>query len=115
MTDNAWHSATAWLTVPEVADIIGEPLGRVRRLIDESHLPAVRIDGVVRVPEGALRDGEPLASVRGTLIVLNDVGFGNDEAVQWLLTPEDTIGLSPLEALRAGRKSEVRRVAQTLA
>jgi hypothetical protein len=62
-----------------------------------------------------IRDGHPIASLRGTVIVLHDAGFSDDEAIDWLLTPEDSIGLAPIEALRAGRKSEVRRVALTLA
>ncbi|MBD3753871.1 MAG: hypothetical protein IE935_15980 [Micrococcales bacterium] len=57
----------------------------------------------------------PLPSLRGTIIVLHDVGFSDDEAIDWMLTLDDTIGVAPIEALRAGRKSEVRRVAQTLA
>ena len=55
-----------------------------------------------------------LASLHGTLIVLHDRGFTDDETIEWLLTPEESIGLAPIEALRAGRKSEVRRVAQSL-
>ena len=47
--------------------------------------------------------------------MLHDAGFTDDEAIDWLLTTEDSIGLPPIEALRAGRKSEVRRVAQALA
>jgi hypothetical protein len=47
--------------------------------------------------------------------VLHDAGFSDDEAIDWLLTSEDTIGIAPIEALLAGRKSEVRRVARTLA
>ena len=42
-------------------------------------------------------------------------GFSDDEAIDWLLAPDETIRSAPLAALRAGRKSEVRRVAQTLA
>ena len=46
--------------------------------------------------------------------MLHDAGFTDDEAIDWLLTSEESIGLPPIEALRAGRKSEVRRVAQAL-
>jgi hypothetical protein len=53
--------------------------------------------------------------LRGTVFVLHDAGFSDDEAIDWLLTEEDSIGMPPIEALRAGRKSEVRRVAATLA
>jgi hypothetical protein len=47
--------------------------------------------------------------------VLQDAGFTDDEAIDWLLSEEDSIGQAPISALRQGRKSEVRRVAQTLA
>lgn len=67
------------------------------------------------MPSAFLVDEKPLSSLRGTVIVLNDAGFSDDEAIDWLLAPEESIGMPPIEALRAGRKSEVRRVAQTLA
>lgn len=106
---------TEWLTLPDLVEILGEPLGRVKRLLDESQLVASRRQGAPRVPSVFLVDGHPLASLRGTVIVLHDAGFSDDEAIDWLLGYEDSIGLAPIEALRAGRKSEVRRVAQTLA
>lgn len=108
-------SATDWLTIPDVAEALGEPLGRVRRLIDDRHLVALRVDGVWRVPAVFLDGARPLASLHGTVIVLLDAGFSPEEAVRWLLEPEDSIGIAPIEALHAGRKSEVRRVAQALA
>ena len=46
--------------------------------------------------------------------MLHDAGFTDDEAIDWLLSPEESIGMPPIEALRAGRKSEVRRVARTV-
>lgn len=106
---------TSWLTLPELVEVLGEPLGRVRRLLDDKHLIGSRREGPLKVPSAFIVDGRPLASLRGTVIVLGDAGFSDDEAIDWLLTPEETIGVAPLEALRAGRKSEVRRVAQTLA
>ncbi|MCK6064975.1 MULTISPECIES: Rv2175c family DNA-binding protein [Microbacterium] len=106
---------TTWLTLPELVEVLGEPLGRVRRLLDDSHLIGSRRNGPLAVPALFLVDDRPLSSLRGTVIVLHDAGFTDDEAIDWLLTPDDTIGVAPLEALRAGRKSEVRRVAQTLA
>ena len=61
-----------------------------------------------------LRDGEPLPELRGTLIVLGDSGFDDEQAMHWLLNPEESLGTAPIDALRAGRKAEVRRVAQAL-
>lgn len=106
---------TDWLTLPDLVEVLGEPLGRVRRLLDEFHLVGSKRDGVLRVPSVFVVDGHPLSSLRGTVFVLHDAGFTDDEAIDWLLTPEETIGMAPIEALLAGRKSEVRRVARTLA
>ncbi|QIG41335.1 DNA-binding protein [Microbacterium sp. 4R-513] len=106
---------TDWLTLPELVDLLGEPLGRVRRLLDENHLIGSRRAGAFKVPSVFIVDGHPLVSLRGTVFVLHDAGFTDDEAIDWLLSPEESIGVAPIEALRAGRKSEVRRVAQALA
>lgn len=114
MTDTP-RFATEWLTLPDLVDVLGEPLGRVRRLLDDNYLIGSRRDGVLRVPAVFIVDGRPLPSLRGTIIVLHDVGFDADETIDWLLTPEETIGVAPIEALLAGRKSEVRRVAAALA
>nr|WP_221189164.1 Rv2175c family DNA-binding protein [Microbacterium proteolyticum] len=103
------------MTIPDLVELLDEPLGRVRRLIDEDYLVGSRRDGVFKVPAVFLAAGRPLPALRGTIIVLHDAGFDPDETIDWLLTPEQTIGVAPIEALRAGRKSEVRRVAATLA
>ncbi|ALJ20820.1 Rv2175c family DNA-binding protein [Microbacterium sp. No. 7] len=108
-------TSTQWLTLPDLVERLGEPLGRVRRLIDEHYLIGSRRGGPFAVPDVFLVDDGPLPSLRGTIIVLQDAGFTDDEAIDWLLSPEDSIGVAPIEALRAGRKSEVRRVARTLA
>ncbi len=113
--DSAPRIETDWLSLPELVEVLGEPLGRVRRLLDEFQLIGSRRDGAIKVPAVFLMDGHPITSLRGTVFVLHDAGFTDDEAIDWLLTKEDSIGLPPIEALRAGRKSEVRRVAQGLA
>ncbi|PZQ87827.1 MAG: DNA-binding protein [Leifsonia xyli] len=107
--------ATEWLAVPDLVDLLGISPGKVHRLLQDRHLLAVRVDGVLRVPAGFLRDGEPLHELRGTLMLLADAGYTDDEAMRWLTTSDDTLGVAPVDALRAGRKAEVRRVAQALA
>jgi hypothetical protein len=104
-----------WLTVPDLVDTLGLGVGRVRRLIEDRHLLAVRRDGALTVPADFIVDGAPMSELRGTLIVLGDAGFDDDEAMHWLLSTEDSLGVAPIDALRAGRKAEVRRVAQALA
>jgi Rv2175c C-terminal domain of unknown function len=107
--------AREWLTVPDLVDVLGIGVSRVRRLIEDRQLAAARIDGVLQVPADFIQNGEPLSELRGTLIVLGDAGFTDDEAIEWLLAPDDSLGIAPIDALRAGRKAEVRRVAQALA
>lgn len=103
-----------WLSVPELVEILGIGVSRVRRLIEDKALLASKVDGEWKVPELFIRDNEPLVELRGTLVVLHDSGFSDDESMNWLLSDEESIGTSPIEALRAGRKAEVRRVAQAL-
>ncbi|GAA4194254.1 Rv2175c family DNA-binding protein [Gryllotalpicola kribbensis] len=104
-----------WLTVPELVEILGVSPSRVRRLIDDKHLLGSRRGGPLAVPADFLSGNEPLSELRGTLIVLGDAGFTDDEAIDWLLTEDETLGAAPIDALRSGRKTEVRRVAQALA
>jgi hypothetical protein len=70
---------------------------------------------VLRIPEVFLAGDAPLPELRGTAILLADSGFDDDSAVEWLLSDEDSLGAAPVDALLAGRKAEVRRVAQALA
>ena len=107
-------AGTTWLTLPDLVERLGLPLSRVRRLIEDRAILATRVDGVLKVPADFLVDSEPMGELRGTLIVLGDAGFSDDEAIHWLLAPEESLGVAPVEALRAGRKAEVRRVAQAL-
>lgn len=103
-----------WLTVPDLVERLDLTPSKVRRLFEDRILLATRLDGVLKVPALFLDEEGPLHELRGTLIVLHDSGFTDDEAMHWLLTENDEIGIPPIEALRAGRKAEVRRVAQAL-
>ena len=69
---------------------------------------------MLKVPADFIRDQEPLGELRGTVIVLHDAGFSDEEAVNWMLADNELLGVAPIDALRAGRKAEVRRVAQAL-
>jgi Rv2175c C-terminal domain of unknown function len=103
-----------WLTIPDLTEQLGLKVSQVRRLIEDRALLAQRVDGVWRVPSDFIVDREPMSELKGTLVVLGDSGFSDEEAMHWLLTPEDSLGVSPVDALKAGRKAEVRRVAQAL-
>ncbi len=104
----------AWLTIPDLTELLGLKVSQVRRLIEDRSLLASRVDGVWKVPQVFIVDGEPMHDLKGTLIVLADAGFSDEEAMNWLLSEEESLGVSPVDALLAGRKAEVRRVAQAL-
>lgn len=104
-----------WLTVPDLVELFDSSPSRVRKLIQERTLLAARIDGVLKVPAVFIRDGAPLPELQGTAVLLGDCGFTDEEALEWLLAPEASLGTSPIAALLAGRKAEVRRIAQALA
>ena len=104
-----------WLTIPDLIDQLRLSQSRVRQLIDDKQLLAVRRNGTLQVPSAFIRDDAPLPELRGTLIVLADDGFTDEQAMDWLLNVDGSLRTTPIEALRAGRKAEVRRVAQALA
>jgi hypothetical protein len=108
-------SERAWLTIPDLVETLGMSVGRIHRLIEDRQLLAARRDGVLKVPAAFIVGPEPVGELRGTLFVLGDAGFSDDEAMAWLLEEDDTLGAAPIDALLAGRKAEVRRVAQALA
>ncbi len=118
-----------WLTLPDVAEALGLDVGKVRRLVGDRHLVGVKrgerttfqVPAAFLVPAtGAAADGaadgaqEVLPSLRGTVLVLADAGYSDDEILRWLFDVEPSLGEAPIAALRSGRKSVVRRIAQTL-
>ena len=104
-----------WLPVPDVAERLGIPVTRVRQLIREGALLAVRGEGQpLRVPADFVRDGQVLKGLPGLLTVLRDGGFDDDAALRWLYTPDDTLPGTPVQALAADRATEVKRRAQAL-
>ena len=107
-------SGTEWLTIPDLMDVLNISQSNVRRLIEDNVLAAARIDGVLKVPAVFIEEGEPMHQLQGTIVLLRDCGFDGDELVDWLISPEESLGVSPVDALKAGRKAEVRRIAQAL-
>ena len=106
-----------WLPLPDVADVLQTEVGKVRRMLQERVLVGLRRGErkILSVPAELLKDGHPLPDLQGTLIVLKDAGYTDEEALRWLFTDDDYPG-APVDALRTGKsKTEVRRRAQALA
>ena len=103
----------AWLTVPEAADLLGVAVNRVRQLVTDRQLLAVRREGVLMVPADFVQDGRVLKGLPGVLTLLADARYGDDEALRWLYTDDDIPG-SPVQALVENRGTEVKRRAQAL-
>jgi hypothetical protein len=120
-----------WLTVPDVAERLDLDAGKVRRVVQEGRLVGIRrgdpkvfsIPAAFLVPGHLANPSAPsraqdlpewtvLASLQGTLTLLRDAGFSDEEALVWLFSPIDALRGSPIDALRAGGKTEVRRLAQ---
>lgn len=103
----------AWLTVPDLAERLGLRLSAVRTLLEDRELLAVRRgpNRAVSVPAGFVDDDGPLPALKGTFTVLADGGMDDVEIIRWLHTPDATLPVegSPLDAIRAGFKTEVRR------
>ncbi|WP_341855302.1 Rv2175c family DNA-binding protein [Brachybacterium sp. GPGPB12] len=108
---------TEWLTLPDVAEHLDVEVSRVRRLIEEGQLVAVRRgDPVVRmVPAILLKDGEITPHLPGTITVARDGGFEDAEPLAWLFEGDDSLPGRPIDHLRRGQRGEVRRRALALA
>jgi excisionase family DNA binding protein len=103
-----------WLSIDEASDQLGISSSKVRRLIEEHVLFSVRVDKQPMIPAHLIQNGEPLASIRGTMLMLIDMDFTAEEAVQWLYAENENLGTTPIKALLQGHKAPVRRAAQTL-
>lgn len=103
----------SWVTIPDIAERLGVRLVEARRLVEDRELLAHRVGErrVVAVPEGFLDANGPIASLKGTFTVLADGGMNDVEIIRWLHTRDETLPVpgTPLDAIRAGFKTEVRR------
>ena len=103
------------LTPAEVAGVLGVSPNRIRQLLREHRLMAVPGSGNSRIPADFLQDGEVLRHLPGLLTVLDDGGFSEQEAFDWLFQADDSLPGTPVEALHGDRHTEVTRRAQALA
>jgi len=105
-----------WLSLPDVADLLGIPVGRVKQLLRDRKLLAVtRPEGTLAVPAAFLDGNQIIKGLCGTLTLLFDCGFDEPEALRWLFTADETLPGKPIDAIARRRSTEVNRRAQALA
>jgi excisionase family DNA binding protein len=108
--------AADWLTLGQAAAALGLSATKVRQMVRDHELAMVRRpgSGEPEIPAGFLQDGSVVKGLHGTLMLLVDHGFDDAEAIEWLLTPDDSLPGAPIDALRDNRGREVRRRAQVI-
>ncbi|MER2092072.1 Rv2175c family DNA-binding protein [Saccharopolyspora rectivirgula] len=102
------------LPLPDVAERLGQPITRVHQLIREGQVVAVRRDGVLGIPAPFLTDAGVVKGLPGTITLLRDARYQDDEILRWLFTPDDSLPGTPIDALRGNRGREVKRRAQAM-
>jgi len=107
--------AGEWLSLRQTAERLGIKTNRIKQLISERRLLAIRREGGPMVPAAFIKDGQVIKGLSGTLTLLSDAGFDEVETLRWLFTADDTLPGTPVEALSENRGTEVRRRAQALA
>jgi len=107
----------AWVTLPDIAEILGVDILKVRAQLKERKFLAVRRGEhrALQVPADFFQDGNIVKGLVGTLTLLADSGFTDEESLEWMFTPDDTLPGTPVQALQENRMTEVRRRAQALA
>lgn len=103
------------MPLPDVAQLLDVSITKVHGLLDERALAALRIGErrIRSVPAAFLQDGHVVDSLKGTIVVLADAGYSDEELIGWLFTPDESLRGRPIDALREGRKTEIRRRAQS--
>ncbi|GAA4764691.1 Rv2175c family DNA-binding protein [Citricoccus nitrophenolicus] len=106
-----------WEYFPDLAEKWDIPVTRVHNMVGEGRLLAAKVGErqARAVPTLFLTESGPLESLKGTLSVLQDAGFTDEQAIRWLFTEDETLPGRPVDVLREGRKTEIRRRAQALA
>jgi hypothetical protein len=105
-----------WLTLPDVAELMNLPITKARQLVKDRQLVAVRRGerSVLSVPAAFLLGDQVLKGLPGTLTLLADNKYTDEEALRWMFTADETLPGTPVQALRDNRGTEVRRRAQAL-
>lgn len=115
-TDPVEAAVERWLTLPEVGEALGIDASRARQLYTDRQFLARRRgeSQALHVPADFVSGGVVLKHLPGTLTLLADAGYSDEEALRWLYTADESLPGTPVAALVANRGTEVKRRAQAL-
>lgn len=103
------------LPLADVAARLSIPVSRVQQYVRDGQLLSLRRAGTVVVPADFLDGAAVVKGLPGTITVLRDGGYHDDEILRWLFAHDDSLPGTPVASLRAGRHREVKRRAQAMA
>ncbi|WP_326569622.1 Rv2175c family DNA-binding protein [Amycolatopsis rhabdoformis] len=116
VADDVLDSAVTVLPLNQVAAVLGISSNKVRQMLRDGHLIAVRRKGELCVPSDFFVKDGVVKGLAGTITVLADSGFSRTEMLRWLFAADETLpGTTPVNALRTSHGTEVKRRAQAMA
>ena len=102
-----------WTNVPDLASQLGTDLSKVRQMVKDGQIVAVRRNGVQSIPAVMVSTSEALRFLPGVITLLRDGHYSDEEIVRWLYTPDEALlHGTPAAELAAGRGTEIKRRAQ---
>lgn len=96
-----------WFMMFDFVEVLDVFFGCVCCLIDEYYLVGLCCIGVFVVLVIFIVDGYLFSLLCGIVIVLQDVGFFDDELIDWFFEEEEMFGCFFIEVFFVGYKSEV--------
>lgn len=104
------------LTLTDFAERMGVPVTRVGDLLTAHRLVVGNIEGKRRIPALLLDDDGTINKyASGTITVLVDGGFNDDEILTFLFTEDDSLPGRPIDNFHGHGAREVIRRAQAMA
>ncbi|MCF7548334.1 DNA-binding protein [Pseudonocardia sp. WMMC193] len=105
----------AVLPATEVAVILSIPRTRVHQLIKDGQLLGLRRNDTTCIPADFLDGNAVVKGLPGTISLLRDGGYPDEDILRWLFTEDESLPGTPIAAIRAGRHREIKRRAQAMA
>jgi hypothetical protein len=112
ISDDVLPTSVELIPLPDVAAKLGLSVTRVHQMLRDNQLLAVRRDGVVGVPTLFFVDRAVVKPLPGLITVMRDAKYTDEEILEWMFTPDDTLPGTPVQALHGHLAREVLRRAQ---